>query len=75
MVQKPLDIVRVIGNDSVHPGKIYLDDNKEAALSLFTLVNLICEQMITLPKHIDDLYSSLPAGKLEGIEKRDKNQE
>lgn len=71
LVQQALDVVRVIGNEAVHPGEIDLNDNKEVAIKLFGLVNLICEQMISYPKQVKELYSDLPKGKLEGIEKRD----
>ncbi|WP_255839680.1 DUF4145 domain-containing protein [Pseudomonas benzenivorans] len=71
LIQKALDVVRVIGNESVHPGEINLNDNKEIAVKLFGLVNIICEQMISQPKQINELYSDLPKAKLEGIEKRD----
>lgn len=70
-VQKALDIVRVIGNESVHPGTIDISDDKEMALKLFNLVNIIADEMITRPKEIDELYNSLPEGKREQIEKRD----
>jgi hypothetical protein len=55
MVQKSLDIVRVIGNEAVHPGTIDLNDKPETALSLFNLVNIITEAMITQPKLIGAL--------------------
>jgi len=71
-VQKALDVVRVIGNESVHPGEIDLNDNKEIAVKLFGLVNLIAEQMITHPKHVEELYAELPEKKREGIEKRNE---
>lgn len=70
MVQKSLDIVRVIGNEAVHPGEIDLDDNREVSIHLFGLINLICDQMITHPKQVNEMYNGLPGGKLEGIEKR-----
>jgi len=70
LVQKALDVVRVIGNESVHPGEIDLNDNKEIAVKLFGLVNLICEQMISHPKQVQELYGGLPEGKRKGIEKR-----
>lgn len=70
LVQKALDVVRVIGNESVHPGEIDLNDNREVAVQLFGLVNLIAEQMISHPKHVERLYSGLPEGKLRGIEQR-----
>ncbi len=75
LVQKSLDIVRVIGNESVHPGEIDLNDNRDVAVKLFGLVNIVCEQMISHPQDVDALYSSLPARKLEGIENRDKKRQ
>lgn len=70
-VQEALDSVRVIGNESVHPGELNLNDNKEIANKLFKLVNFIGTKLITEPKEIEDLYNSLPQTKLDGINKRD----
>jgi hypothetical protein len=70
-VQEALDSVRVIGNESVHPGELNLKDNREIANKLFKLVNFIATKLITEPKEIDDLYSSLPPSKLDGIKRRD----
>ncbi|MFZ5678511.1 MAG: DUF4145 domain-containing protein [Pseudomonadota bacterium] len=70
-IQQALDIVRVIGNDAVHPGQIDLKDNREIAVKLFTLVNIIAEAMISRPKQIQELYGNLPPAKLEQIERRD----
>jgi hypothetical protein len=70
-IQKALDVVRVIGNNAVHPGQIDLRDDKATALKLFDLVNLIVEAMITTPKHIEAMYGALPEGVLKAIEKRD----
>jgi hypothetical protein len=72
-IQRALDTVRVIGNESVHPGTIDLKDDGETANSLFTLVNIIAHDRITQPKEIEALYNTLPASKLQGIEDRDKN--
>lgn len=71
-VQQALDIVRVIGNESVHPGTIDLRDDTETATQLFGLINLIAEIMITQPKHVATMYAALPAEKIKGIENRDK---
>lgn len=73
-IQRSLDIVRVIGNNAVHPGQIEMTDNRDVAEKLFTVVNLIAEAMISQPKHIDDLYSSLPQSAREQIERRDSKQ-
>lgn len=71
-VKQALDIVRVIGNESVHPGQIDVRDTPEMAERLFTLVNLICEKMISEPKHIEEMYAKLPPEKVAAIETRDK---
>jgi hypothetical protein len=73
-VQEALDIVRVIGNESVHPGTMDLKDDRETAIALFNLVNSIAEQLITHPTEVKRIYSTLPAGKLKGIEDRDKSK-
>ncbi|MGE3248146.1 MAG: DUF4145 domain-containing protein [Beijerinckiaceae bacterium] len=72
-VQKALDSVRVIGNNAVHPGQIDLRDNREIAESLFRLLNLIIERTISEPKHIDDVYESLPQSARDAIARRDDN--
>lgn len=71
-VQKALDAMRVIGNDAVHPGQLDLRDNQATAETLFKLFNLIVEKMISEPKHVDDVYNSLPEDKLKQIEQRDE---
>ena len=71
-VQQALDIVRVIGNESVHPGQMDLRDDHDTVTELFRLVNLIADVMISQPKAIDAMYNALPASKLKGIENRDK---
>ncbi|MBA7542878.1 hypothetical protein ES705_35203 [subsurface metagenome] len=71
IVQQSLDIVRVTGNNAVHPGQIDTDDIN-VVNKLFELINIIIEYMIALPKQVSGLYSSLPKDKLDGIEKRDK---
>ncbi|MCH7499551.1 MAG: DUF4145 domain-containing protein [Nitrospinae bacterium] len=70
-IQKALDVVRVIGNEAVHPGQIDLNDNPEIAYQLFDLCNVIVETMITQEKHIDSIYNGLPPSKLAGITQRD----
>lgn len=49
IIQKSLDVVRVVGNEAVHPGIIDLRDDRDTASKLFRLVNLIAEQMISIP--------------------------
>ncbi|MNO22855.1 hypothetical protein D3C76_126430 [compost metagenome] len=73
-IQQALDIVRVIGNESVHPGEIDLRDDPDIAAQLFELVNFIVEERISRKLKISSLFSRLPAGKLKGIQDRDKDK-
>ncbi|MHC8343369.1 DUF4145 domain-containing protein [Pseudomonas sp. RT6P73] len=70
-LQQALDAVRVIGNNAVHPGQIDLRDDRATAEMLFKLLNLIVEKLISEPKHIAEIYGSLPQAALAAIEKRD----
>jgi hypothetical protein len=70
-IQKALDAVRVIGNNAVHPGQIDLEDDRATAESLFRLLNLIVEKMISEPRHVDEVYAALPEEARKAIEKRD----
>ena len=70
-VQKALDSIRVIGNNAVHPGTIDINDKSEVAESLFKIINIIVEKMISEPKQIDEIYDLLPEGAKQAIKKRD----
>lgn len=70
-IQRSLDIVRVIGNEAVHPGQIDLRDQVDTAVQLCHLINIIAETMITQPKMVEGLYQQLPQSKRDQIEKRD----
>jgi hypothetical protein len=69
--QKALDLVRVIGNNAVHPGQIDLIDDRPTAEKLFGLVNLIVDLTITQPKQLDEMFGKLPDGARKAIERRD----
>ncbi|OAB34244.1 hypothetical protein PMSD_14845 [Paenibacillus macquariensis subsp. defensor] len=71
-VQQALDIVRVIGNESVHPGELDLQDDYDTALSLFELINFIIDDQISRKRKISELFSKLPESKRNGIAIRDK---
>lgn len=70
LVQQSLDSVRVIGNNAVHPGQIDVDDPNVVSV-LFGLLNVIVEQLISTPKHIQSVYDSLPQSDRDNIAKRD----
>ncbi|MGB7036150.1 MAG: DUF4145 domain-containing protein [Xanthobacteraceae bacterium] len=71
-IQQALDVVRVVGNNAVHPGVIDFKDNKAIASKLFQLVNVIVETTIAGPKHVKNIYDSVvPESARKAIEKRD----
>lgn len=69
-IQQALDVVRVTGNNAVHPGKLDANDS-HIAEQLFPLVNVIVEYRISLPARIQEMYDALPDGARSAIEKRD----
>lgn len=71
-IQVALDSLRIYGNEAVHPGEIDLKDDRETALKLFKVLNIIVHDMIIQPKEIEELFNRLPHSKLEGIKNRDK---
>lgn len=71
-VQEALDTVRVVGNESVHPGTIDLRDDSDTVDSLFMLINFIAQKLITEQREVDEIYQKLPQSKRDSIEARDK---
>jgi hypothetical protein len=71
-VQQAMDVLRVIGNNAVHPGQIDMKDDQKTALSLFRVFNLIVEKTISDQKHVDELFESLPPEAKAQIDKRDE---
>jgi hypothetical protein len=75
-VQKAFDGIRGFGNDALHtPGVIFEIDDRNTALPLFELLNLIVEKTITDKKTIKRIYSILPEGVKKSIKKRDGIQD
>lgn len=71
-IRQSLDVVRVVGNNQVHPGVLDVRDDPQIAMSLFDLVNIITEYMIANPKRIQALHDRLPVGAQEQIVRRDR---
>ncbi|WP_332778238.1 DUF4145 domain-containing protein [Polaromonas sp.] len=70
-IQQALDVVRVTGNNAVHPGELAVKDDPQIVQGLFGLLNIIVDNRIAEPKRIAELYSALPEGARKAIEKRD----
>lgn len=69
-VAQALDVLRVVGNNAVHPGEITLDDDAETATALFECLNVIVEDRIARPQRIGGLFGLLPRGARDAIERR-----
>lgn len=69
-IQQALDIVRVIGNNAVHPGQISLTDGTFQVETLFNLVNDITEDLISRPARLKANYATIPEGTRKAIEER-----
>ena len=71
-IQKALDVVRIVGNNSVHPGTLDLRDDAETAVTTLRLINMIVTRAITEPREVGELFESMPKNAREGVEQRDK---
>ncbi|WP_168170642.1 DUF4145 domain-containing protein [Salinicola sp. MH3R3-1] len=72
-VQMALDAIRIIGNESVHPGEIQDSELSDGVGKAFELLNFIVQDRITRLKEVSALYNSLPVKKLDAVNERDKN--
>ena len=71
-IQQALDLLRVVGNNAVHPGQINLNDGRDIALKLFHVLNFIADEMLTKPKELELLYTDVvPDESKQDIKKRD----
>jgi hypothetical protein len=71
-LQEALDSVRVIGNDSVHPGQMLVTDDPDTVQALMHIVNDIIDETIGKERRMRALYDKLPEAKRAGIDQRDK---
>lgn len=71
-IEKACDIVRIIGNETVHPGTLDIRDNPQIVSELFVLINTLADYLYLHCERVSELHSILPPEKLKGIEIRDK---
>lgn len=72
-LQQALDVVRVIGNESVHPGELDMRDDVDTALMLFNILNWIVESILSPNKMTEKLLNNkVPKSKAENILNRNK---
>lgn len=72
-IQQVLDILRVTGNNAVHPGQLDLEENPEMVNVMFEYINIIVDKFYTEPRKITESYEKLPEGVRLAIEKRKEN--
>ena len=68
-VQQSLDVVRVTGNNAVHPGTIDFNDSADVS-TLFELINYITDTLITRPKKTREMFDNLPEEDKKRIKKK-----
>lgn len=66
-----MDVLRVFGNNGAHIGEIDLNDGRDTVVSLFVVLNLVVESVITSERQVADLFSQLPEGARSAINRRD----
>lgn len=72
-IQQTMDVLRVYGNNAVHPLEIDMDDTARVS-SLFKLIDLLVEKLITEPKQTQELFDGLPDRAHAAIAKRDRSE-
>ncbi|QEY25190.1 DUF4145 domain-containing protein [Neisseria zalophi] len=72
-VTQMADIVRITGNNAVHPGQLADEDFDKIAEKLFYLINWIVKECITKPKELEEIYNMMPEGARKAVEKRDNS--
>lgn len=71
-VQQALDVIRVTGNNAVHPLEMNLEDDHDSVLVLFEMINFIVEERISRPLKTQERFANLPEKARLAIEKRDR---
>ncbi len=75
-IRKACDLVRVHGNEAVHPREINMKDDEKIARSLFWLINKIAKVEITEKKEINKLFDeTISKNNKKSILKRDQKKE
>lgn len=72
-LQKAFDFIRISGNNAAHEfEKNDIEAAHDKAMTLFKLLNIIVERMITEDRQIENLYNNIPKNYRDNIKARDK---
>ncbi|WP_256658601.1 DUF4145 domain-containing protein [Pseudomonas sp. LTGT-11-2Z] len=74
-IQQALDVIRVTGNNAVHPLDMSPEDLEDYVPVLFEMINMIIEERIARPKKIAERFAGLPEKARQAIEKRDRSKQ
>jgi len=69
-VGEMLDSVRVIGNGGVHAGELDPDIDPSLVVSLFELVNEVCDELLSSPKRRKAIFDRIPQDQRDSIDRR-----
>jgi hypothetical protein len=71
-IQQSLDLLRVVGNNAVHPGQIVIEGNTDHIEKFFGIVNLVVDNLIVQPAKVEAMFGTLvPPAQQQQIAKRD----
>lgn len=68
-VIKMMDVTRFSGNENVH--ELHPDDSAADAVTLFGLLNIAVERLISEPLAVEELYERLPERVKQQVDRRD----
>lgn len=74
-IQQALDVIRVTGNNAVHPLDMSPEDLEDYVPVLFEMINMIIEERIARPKKVAERFAGLPEKARQAIEKRDRSKQ
>lgn len=69
-IEAAMDVIRWNGNEVMHAGRLYGQDDAGTVSMLFRLANGIVTWAITDQKRLQALYNEIPADKREAVAKR-----
>lgn len=70
-IARAMHIIRIVGNDAVHAGTIFEDDDEYSNSFFFGLLNRIVERLIGDKRKDAEMWSLLPSDKTATPTKRD----
>lgn len=70
-IQKACDLLRCSGNNAVHPRELSPDDNRASVTSLFNLLNMVVNKLVSEKTLVDEMYDRLEPTLLDQVDRRD----